>query len=79
MSQQVLEIDDALMRRAVESVGSEDPSAVVEQALRSMLDQAEAGKLRVEVANRRLLEMEGTLPWTGNLDEMRQNRFSHER
>jgi Arc/MetJ family transcription regulator len=57
-----VEIDDRLMRDALQATGMETEREVVEEALRTLLrikKQAELRKLR------------GNVDWRGDLDEMR--------
>ena len=61
-----IEIDDELMAEAMRLTGLSTKKAVVEAALRRMI-QLERLK--------GILELRGTVPWQGNLDEMREGRF----
>jgi Arc/MetJ family transcription regulator len=57
-----IEIDDNLMRRAMELTGLDTKRAVVDAALRTL----------VETRSRQLLrESFGKYPWEGDLDQMR--------
>ena len=61
-----IEIDDALMAEAIKATGLKTKREVVERALRQMVilgRQAEVRKYR------------GKIDWTGDLDDMRTDRF----
>ncbi len=57
-----IEIDDELMTRAMELSGLRTKRAVVEAALRDMVEWRSRQKLR---------ELFGKFPWQGDLDQMR--------
>jgi Arc/MetJ family transcription regulator len=57
-----IEIDDKLMRRAMELTGLRTKRAVVEAALRDLVEYRSRQKLR---------EAFGKYPWEGDLDRMR--------
>jgi Arc/MetJ family transcription regulator len=61
-----IEIDDTLMRRAMTLTGKSTKKAVVEEALRLVV------QLKRQEGIRQLC---GKVKWEGNLDEMRQGRF----
>jgi Arc/MetJ family transcription regulator len=61
-------IDDDLMAQALESTGLETKKAVIEEALRILICLKSQEKAR---------ELRGKLRWEGDLDEMREGRFSH--
>jgi Arc/MetJ family transcription regulator len=60
-----IEIDDALMREAMELSGLPTKKAVVEAALRALI------RLRRQ---RGILDLAGKVHWSGNLDESREGR-----
>jgi Arc/MetJ family transcription regulator len=61
-----IDIDDELMRKAIAATGLRTKKAVVEEGL----------KLLVRLKGQeRLKELYGRVPWEGDLDEMRRNRF----
>jgi Arc/MetJ family transcription regulator len=57
-----IEIDDELMAQALELTGLRTKRAVVEAALRALIDRA---------SRRRLKEAFGKYPWEGDLDQLR--------
>lgn len=59
-------IDDELMRQAMAVSGKSTKKAVVEQALRLVV------QLKMQEGIKRL---RGKIQWEGNLDEMREGRF----
>lgn len=61
-----IDIDDDLMRAAMEVAGSKTKRETVEIALKSFVER--------EVAYRELMKLRGTVKWEGNLDEMRRDR-----
>ncbi len=61
-----IEIDDALMTKALELSGLPSKKAVVEDALKRLV---ESHKQRQAIKNMR------GLGWEGDLDEIRSNRF----
>ena len=63
-----IDIDDALMRRALRSSGAATKKAVVEQGLLLLV------KTRAQTSIRRL---KGKVSWKGNLDETREGRVRH--
>lgn len=56
------EIDDKLMRDALQATGLETEREVVEEGLRTLLRIKEQAELR---------ELRGTVHWQGDLDSMR--------
>jgi Arc/MetJ family transcription regulator len=61
-----IDIDDELIRKAIAATGLRTKKAVVEEGL----------KLLVRLKDQeRLKELYGKVPWEGDLDEMRRNRF----
>jgi Arc/MetJ family transcription regulator len=61
-----IDIDDELMRKAIAATGLRTKKAAVEEGL----------KLLVRLKGQeRLKELYGRVPWEGDLDEMRRNRF----
>jgi len=61
-----VEIDDDLMRQAMAASGKPTKKAVVEEALRLVVD------LKRQEGIKKLF---GKVRWEGNLDEMRESRF----
>ncbi len=61
-----VEIDDELMRRAMKASGKATKKAVVEEALRLVV--------QLDRQARAIRELWG-IGWEGNLDEMRASRF----
>ena len=61
-----IEIDDALMRQAMRSSGARTKRAVVEEALRLLV------QLRAQAGIRR---WKGKIKWEGDLEESRRGRF----
>jgi len=59
-------IDDELMERAQKITGINTKRAVVEEALRTLIQMREQAQVR---------NLRGKLKWEGNLDEMREGRF----
>ncbi len=59
-------IDDELMERAQKITGINTKRAVVEEALRTLIQMREQAQVR---------NLRGKLEWEGNLDEMREGRF----
>jgi Arc/MetJ family transcription regulator len=57
-----IEIDDELMAQALELTGLRTKRAVVEAALRALIDRA---------SRRRLKAAFGKYPWEGDLDQLR--------
>jgi Arc/MetJ family transcription regulator len=57
-----IEIDDKLMRRAMELTGLRTKRAVVDAALRELVEYRSRQKLR---------DAFGKYPWEGDLDQMR--------
>lgn len=57
-----IEIDDALMARALKASGAKTKREVVERALQTLIQLAEQAKI---------LELRGKLHWEGDLDAMR--------
>jgi Arc/MetJ family transcription regulator len=57
-----IEIDDELMAQALELTGLRTKRAVVEAALRALIDRA---------SRRRLKKAFGAYPWEGDLDQLR--------
>jgi Arc/MetJ family transcription regulator len=60
-------IDDDLMKAAMEATGLTTKRAVVEEALRRLVVIRGQGSLR---------ELRGAITWEGNLDELREDRFT---
>lgn len=58
-------IDDALMRRAAHLTGLKSKKAVIETALRLLIQIKEQEQIR---------KLRGKLKWTGNLEKMRADR-----
>jgi Arc/MetJ family transcription regulator len=65
-----IEIDDALMRKALRATGLKTKRAVVEEGLRTLV------RLK---GQSRILELAGKVRWEGDLKEMRQGRFFDDR
>jgi Arc/MetJ family transcription regulator len=63
-----IEIDDALMRKALKVCGLRTKRAAVEAGLRMLIRVKE---------QERMLRLAGKVHWTGNLDESRQGRERH--
>lgn len=61
-----IELDDELMREALELSGLPTKRAVVEEALRTMVRQRKQAKVK---------ELFGKVRWEGSLDEMRRDRL----
>lgn len=61
-----IEIDDELMKKALALSGSPTKKAVVEEALRLLVQLKSQARLR---------ELRGLVKWEGDLDEMRRHRF----
>lgn len=61
-----IEIDDALMREALEATGLNTKRAVVEHGLRLAIQLRQQAKLR---------QVRGKIQWDGDLDESRRSRF----
>ena len=61
-------IDDELMAAALESTGLKTKRAVIEQALRNLVQMKAQEKTRA---------LRGKLQWEGNLDELREGRYVH--
>ncbi|MCA9943814.1 MAG: type II toxin-antitoxin system VapB family antitoxin [Ardenticatenaceae bacterium] len=59
-------LDDELVERALALTGLKTKRAVVEEALRTMIQLREQAQVR---------SLRGKLHWEGNLDEMREGRF----
>ncbi|MAT98694.1 MAG: DUF2191 domain-containing protein [Anaerolineaceae bacterium] len=59
-------LDDKLVERAQALTGLKTKRAVVEEALRVMIQLKEQALVR---------DLRGKLQWEGNLDEMREGRF----
>lgn len=62
-----IDIDDALMQRAMRAGGFTTKKETVEAALELLARQSEGC--------RKLRELRGKLVWEGSLDEMRRRRF----
>ena len=60
-----IDIDDALLRKAMEATGKTTKKATVEEALRRLVKNAELKQV--------IADMKG-LGWEGDLDEMREGR-----
>ncbi len=65
MSRTVIDIQDDLLRKAQKMTGISKKVAVVNYALKRLVEQKEAEKV---------LELRGRVKWEGNLDEMRKDR-----
>ena len=61
-----VEIDDELMRQAMEASGKSTKKSVVDEALRLVV------QLKRQEG---ILKLFGKVQWEGNLDEMRASRF----
>ncbi|WP_152045578.1 type II toxin-antitoxin system VapB family antitoxin [Aureimonas psammosilenae] len=61
-----IDIDDDLMKRAMEVLGLKTKKETVEEALRTIVKQREAHEA--------LMALYGTVKWEGDLDQMRRNR-----
>ena len=59
-------IDDELMAEALESTGLKTKRAVIEQALRTLVQMKAQEKTRA---------LRGKLQWEGDLDELREGRY----
>jgi Arc/MetJ family transcription regulator len=59
-------VDDELMEQAMQATGLTTKQAVVETALRLLVQIKGQSDIR---------QLRGKVKWEGNLDEMRQNRF----
>ncbi len=62
-------LDDALVAKAMQCTGIRTKKAVIEEALRTLVQLNEQRQVR---------QFFGKLSWEGNLDEMRQGRILHE-
>jgi len=65
-----IEIDDALMQKAMRATGLKTKRAVVEEGLRTLVRLKQQTKI---------LELAGKVHWEGDLNEMRQGRFFDDR
>jgi len=65
-----IEIDDALMRKAMRATGLKTKRAVVEEGLRTLV------RLKDQT---QILKLAGKVHWEGNLNEMRQGRVFDDR
>jgi Arc/MetJ family transcription regulator len=61
-----IEIDDALMKAAMEATGAKTKREVVEAGLKHLVRMRNQSEFR---------KMWGTFQWEGNLEESRLNRF----
>ncbi len=61
-------IDDNLMTKAMESTGLRTKRAVIEEALRTLIQLKSQAKVR---------ELRGKLHWEGDLDELREGRIPY--
>jgi Arc/MetJ family transcription regulator len=61
-----IDIDDKLMTRAMRASGKATKRAVVEEALRLLVQTKGQGSIR---------RLKGKITWEGNLDESRLSRF----
>ncbi|TAN21855.1 MAG: type II toxin-antitoxin system VapB family antitoxin [Acidobacteria bacterium] len=61
-----LDIDEDLLRTAVELGGCKNRTEAVRAALQAYVRK---------MAGRRLLELRGKVKWEGDLDELRRDRF----
>ena len=59
-------IDDQLIEEAMKATGLETKRAVVDAALRLLVDLSKQEKIR---------KLRGKVDWKGNLDEFRASRF----
>ncbi|MEX6505532.1 type II toxin-antitoxin system VapB family antitoxin [Jiella sp. M17.18] len=62
-----IEIDDQLMRAAMEASGLKTKRETVEAALKILVDR--------RTAHEELMKLQGKLHWEGDLDEMRRDRI----
>ena len=60
-----IDIDDALMAKALKASGCRTKKATVEEGLRLLVRTRRQGRLR---------RLRGKLSWEGSLDEMRRDR-----
>jgi Arc/MetJ family transcription regulator len=60
-----IEIDDELMRAALEATGAPTKRAAVEEALRTVVRLGGQARLR---------QLRGAVAWEGDLDRMRRDR-----
>ena len=60
-------VDDALMTEALELTGLRTKQAVIEQALRLLIQLTRRKHVR---------RLRGKVQWEGNLDQLRDGRFS---
>ena len=60
-------LDQELVERALEETGLRTRRALIDHALRELLRRGD---------QKRLLELKGSVEWTGDLDEMREHRTS---
>lgn len=61
-----IDIDDELMKQAMEATGATTKKAAVEVALRKVVQLKKQERIR---------EWFGKIDWEGDLDEMRESRF----
>jgi Arc/MetJ family transcription regulator len=61
-----IDIDDELIRKALAATGLRTKKAVVEEGLKLLVRLRDQEKLK---------ELYGKVPWDGDLDDMRRNRF----
>ncbi len=62
-----IEIDDKLMQQAMRASGLKTKRAVVEEALRTLIQIKRQARIR---------RLRGKIKWQGNLDELRTGRFT---
>ncbi|MGH7094768.1 MAG: type II toxin-antitoxin system VapB family antitoxin [Stellaceae bacterium] len=62
-----IEIDDKLIQEAQQLSGFKTKKAVVHEALQTLIRHKK---------RRKILDLAGKVEWVGNLDEMREGRFS---
>ena len=61
-----IDIDDELMKEAMQATGASTKKAAVEAALRKVVQLKK---------QERILDLFGTVDWEGDLDAMRESRF----
>ena len=66
MSRTVVDLQDNLVRRAMELTGLKKKVELVNFALACLIQQKQAEKI---------LKLKGSIRWEGNLKAMRRNRF----
>ncbi len=68
-----IDLDDKLVAKAMKLTGLKTKKALVDEALRMMVQKQEQIKKQ-----KRALKYFGKIPWDGNLDEMRTDIFDDE-